>query len=97
MNGHSTTREAPAVAVPIRMSASCGLTIGPARNARATDVPTIASAATSAEAREDREIEVRRAGDRADQIARLAQPPQPLAQPVPRAVRDDVEAGAQHD
>ena len=49
-----------------------------------------------AEAGEEAEIQIRGAGDRADQVPRLAQPPQPHAQPVPRAADDDVEARADH-
>ncbi len=45
-----------------------------------------------AEAREEAEIDVGRADDRADQIPRLAQPAQPHAHPVSRAADDDVEA-----
>ena len=41
----------------------------------------------TAQAREDGEVEVRDADDRADQVARLAQPAQPHAQAVLRAVQ----------
>src|SRR5204863_9801853 len=49
-----------------------------------------------AEPREEAEIDVRDADDSAEQIPRLAQAAQAHAQPVPRAARDDVEAGADH-
>ena len=52
----------------------------PRRRARAAPRSTRA-----AHPREDAEVEVGGADDRADQIPRLAQPAQPHAQPVPRA------------
>ncbi len=70
---------------------SC-MAAGDAANAAASP---LRSSVCTPHPREKRKVQIRSARDGAEQVARLAQPAQPRAQPVPRAADDDVEAGGQ--
>src|SRR5260221_160805 len=94
-SGAHATRRAAAVDPAKRERAS----VTPAEDTRiVTSINHMAAAdrPRAAQPGEDREVEVRDAGDGAEEVAGLAEAAQADAQAVPRAADDDVEGGGEH-